>query len=114
VNGLDGISAQRLSDTIGAIYDCALDPQRWNDAIRRIVELCDSAAGGMCVHDLRNVEDVHLFEIGYTKEFSELIQTHYQQSPLQPPASCTKSVMSLPLQPYVPTTSGSRAVSIVM
>ena len=81
MNGLDGISAQRLSDTIGAIYDCALDPQRWIDAIRRIVELCDSAAGGMCVHDLRNVEDVHLFEIGYTKEFSQLVQKHYQQSP---------------------------------
>jgi DNA-binding CsgD family transcriptional regulator len=35
----------------------------------------------MCVHDLRNVEDVHLFEIGYTKEFSQLVQKHYQQSP---------------------------------
>ena len=63
------ISAQALSDTIGAIYDCALDPQRWTDAIRRLVELCESTAGGMCVHDLRNVEDVHLFEVGYTTEF---------------------------------------------
>ena len=75
------ISPQALSDTIGAIYDCALDPQRWMEAIRQLVELCESTAGGMCVHDLRNVEDVHLFEIGYTKEFSELIQKHYQQSP---------------------------------
>jgi DNA-binding CsgD family transcriptional regulator/PAS domain-containing protein len=78
---VDGISAEALSDTIGAIYDCALDPQRWSDAIRRIVDLCESTAGGMCVHDLRNVEDVHLFEIGYTEEFSQLVQKHYQQSP---------------------------------
>jgi len=78
---LNGVSAQALSDTIGAIYDCALDPHRWSDAIRRIGELCDSGAGGLCVHDLRNVEDVHLFEIGYTKEFSQLVQKHYQQSP---------------------------------
>jgi DNA-binding CsgD family transcriptional regulator/PAS domain-containing protein len=77
----DGVSAQALSDTIGAIYDCALDPQRWSDAIRQIVELCESTAGGLCVHDLRNVEDVHLFEIGYTKEFSQLVQKHYLQSP---------------------------------
>jgi hypothetical protein len=28
VIGLDGVSAQALSDTIGWIYDCALDPQR--------------------------------------------------------------------------------------
>lgn len=81
MNGLNGVSAQALSDTIGAIYDCALDPQRWSDAIRRIGELCESGAGGLCVHDLRNVEDVHLFEIGYTKEFSQLVQKHYQQSP---------------------------------
>ena len=81
MNELNGVSAQALSDTIGAIYDCALDPQSWNDAIRRIGELCDSGAGGLCVHDLRNVEDVHLFEIGYTKEFSQLVQKHYQQSP---------------------------------
>ena len=25
--GLDGVSAEALPDTIGAIYDCALDPQ---------------------------------------------------------------------------------------
>ena len=81
MNGLNGVSAQALSDTIGAIYDCALDPQGWHDAIRRIGDLCESGAGGMCVHDLRNVEDVHLFEIGYTKEFSQLVQKHYQQSP---------------------------------
>ena len=81
MNGLNGVSAQALSDTIGAIYDCALDPQSWRDAIRRIGDLCESGAGGMCVHDLRNVEDVHLFEIGYTKEFSQLVQKHYQQSP---------------------------------
>lgn len=81
MNGLNGVSAQALSDTIGVIYDCALDPQRWIDAIRHVGELCESGAGGMCVHDLRNVEDVHLFEIGYTKEFSQLVQKHYQQSP---------------------------------
>jgi DNA-binding CsgD family transcriptional regulator/PAS domain-containing protein len=81
MTAVEAISTQALSDTIGAIYDCALDPERWMDAIGRLVELCESTAGGMCVHDLRNVEDVHLFEIGYTKEFSQLVQRHYQQSP---------------------------------
>jgi DNA-binding CsgD family transcriptional regulator len=81
MNGLDGVSAEALSGTIGAIYDCALDPQRWNDAIRRIGELCDSEAGGICVHDLRNVENTQLFEVGYTSRFSQLLQEHYQESP---------------------------------
>jgi hypothetical protein len=31
VIGWDGISAQALSDTIGAIYDCTLDPQQRPD-----------------------------------------------------------------------------------
>jgi len=40
---LEGISAQALSDTIGAIYDCALDPDQRQDTIQQIVELCESS-----------------------------------------------------------------------
>ena len=80
--GLERVSAQALSDTIGAIYDCALDPQRWLDALRRIVDLMESAAGGLCVHDLRNTQNVHLFEVGYSKEFSDTFQLHYERSPI--------------------------------
>ena len=80
--GLEGISAQALSDTIGAIYDCALDPQRWFDAIRRIDALCDSKAGGICVHDLKNTHNTVLFEVGYSQEFSDTFQKHYEGSPL--------------------------------
>jgi DNA-binding CsgD family transcriptional regulator/PAS domain-containing protein len=36
----------------------------------------------MCVHDLRNTQDIHLFEVGYSKEFSEIFQRNYQQSPI--------------------------------
>jgi DNA-binding CsgD family transcriptional regulator/PAS domain-containing protein len=80
--GMEGISAQTLSDTIGAIYDCALDPERWRDTCRRMAELCESPAGGMCVHDMRNVQNDHLFEFGYQPEFFELLQKHYAQSPI--------------------------------
>lgn len=80
--GLEGVSAQALSDTIGAIYDCALDPQRWFEAIRRIDELCDSKAGGICVHDLKHVQNTMLFEVGYSKEFSHTFQKHYEGSPI--------------------------------
>jgi len=54
VTGLDGVSTQALSDTIGAIYDCALDPQKWSDTCRKIADLCESTAGGICVHDPRH------------------------------------------------------------
>ena len=44
---LEGVSAQAFSDAIGAIYDCALDPGKWPEAMRRITELTAGAAMGM-------------------------------------------------------------------
>ena len=69
--GLEGISAQALSETIGAIYDCALDPHLWPAACRQIADLCESTAGGICVHDLRHVQNDQLFVFGYQPEFLE-------------------------------------------
>jgi hypothetical protein len=43
VIGLDGVSAQALSDTIGAVYDCALDRQLRLATCRRIARLRESA-----------------------------------------------------------------------
>ena len=80
MKGLDGVSAQALSDTIGAIYDCALDPSRWKDAFRRIVQLCDSTAGGMCIHDFTNLQNDTLFEYGYPAEWSPQYQKLHLQS----------------------------------
>jgi DNA-binding CsgD family transcriptional regulator/PAS domain-containing protein len=80
--GLDGVSAQALSDTIGAIYDCALDPQRWPDTCRKIADLCESTGGGICVHDVRHVHNDQLFVFGYQAEFLEKLGSQYAQSPM--------------------------------
>lgn len=80
--GLDGVSAQALSDTIGAIYDCALDPHQWPDTCRKIADLCESTGGGICVHDMRQVQNDQLFVFGYQSEFLERLRTHYAQSPM--------------------------------
>jgi DNA-binding CsgD family transcriptional regulator/PAS domain-containing protein len=82
VIGLDGVSAQLLSDTIGLIYDCALDPQLWPDTCRRIADLCKSTAGGICVHDMRHVQNDQLFVFGYQPEFLERLGKHYAESPM--------------------------------
>jgi len=82
VIGLDGVSAQALSDTIGAIYDCALDPQRWPDTCRKIADLCESTAGGICVHDVRHAQNNQLFVFGYQPEFLEKLGSQYAQSPM--------------------------------
>jgi DNA-binding CsgD family transcriptional regulator/PAS domain-containing protein len=82
MNGLDGVSAQALSDTIGAIYDCALDPQQWPDVCRKIADLCESTGGGICVHDMRHVQNDQLFVFGYQPEFLEKLGSQYAQSPM--------------------------------
>ena len=82
MTGLDGISAQELSELIGAIYDCALDPQRWTDTCQKIAARCESAAGGICVHDLRQGENDQLFVFGYSAQFLQTLGEHYAQSPM--------------------------------
>lgn len=79
---LDGVSAQALSDTIGAIYDCALDPHQWPHVCRSIADLCESTAGGICVHDMRHVQNDQLFVFGYQPEFLEKLGKNYAQSPM--------------------------------
>ena len=80
--GLEGVSAQELSDTIGAIYDCALDPQLWPETCRKIADLCESTGGGICVHDMRHVQNDQLFVFGYQPEFLEKLGSQYAQSPM--------------------------------
>lgn len=80
--GLDGVSASALSDTIGAIYDCALDPHRWPDTCRKIADLCESTGGGICVHDMRHVQNDQFFVFGYQSEFLEKLGSHYAESPM--------------------------------
>lgn len=80
--GLDGVSASALSDTIGAIYDCALDPHRWPDTCRKIADLCESTGGGICVHDMRHVQNDQFFVFGYQPEFLEKLGSHYAESPM--------------------------------
>jgi len=82
VIGLDGVSAQALSDTIGAIYDCALDPQLWAATCRKIADLCKSTAGGICVHDMRHVQNDQLFVFGYEPEFLEKLGKNYAHTPM--------------------------------
>ncbi|HWE20387.1 MAG TPA: LuxR C-terminal-related transcriptional regulator [Hyphomicrobiaceae bacterium] len=65
---ISGISAQALSDAIGAIYDCALEPDHWPEAMRRITELTGSVAMGMGIIDHKHKQNVRLYDYGYSEE----------------------------------------------
>ncbi|MEX2201971.1 MAG: helix-turn-helix transcriptional regulator [Dongiaceae bacterium] len=86
-----GISAQALSDTIGAIYDCALDPEYWPGALARMGQLSESPSGGICIHDLAARQEFRLFEFGYPNGFTERYEEYSPESPFALAAS-TQSV----------------------
>jgi hypothetical protein len=45
------IAVAEFSHTVGLIYDCALDPRRWPEAIREICQMTNCAAGLIGIHD---------------------------------------------------------------
>lgn len=53
-----------LSDLIGQIYDCALDPERWSDVIGRMACAVDAAAGMVALHDLQANRGIRTFSSG--------------------------------------------------
>jgi DNA-binding CsgD family transcriptional regulator/PAS domain-containing protein len=78
----DGAFVRELSDVIGAIYDCALDPQLWPDACRAVAALCESSAGGICIHDLHHLRNDQLFVFGYPVQFLQALEARYAGSPM--------------------------------
>jgi DNA-binding CsgD family transcriptional regulator/PAS domain-containing protein len=63
-----GISAQALSDAVGAIYDCALEPDHWPKAMQRVAELTESAGMGIGIVDHKHQHNVRLYDYGYSEE----------------------------------------------
>src|SRR5689334_7616935 len=77
MTGLKGASAKALSETIGAIYDCAVHPDHWPEALRQIVELTASAAGGMGIVDHQRKHSVRLYDYGYQEDDLRLYHEKY-------------------------------------
>lgn len=47
------LSQRRLSELIGEIYDCALDPGRWEPTLAEVAETFDCAVVSLTLNDLR-------------------------------------------------------------
>lgn len=82
MTGLEAISAAGLSELIGAIYDCSLDPQRWAATCAMIAERCDSVGGGICVHDVTQNQNDQLYVFGYEPGFLQKLGAHYAETPM--------------------------------
>ena len=59
---------EAFSKVVEAIYDCALDPNRWHDTVPLIAELFQSQRCVFGVHDYANDSNELAFQLGYEDE----------------------------------------------
>jgi hypothetical protein len=52
----EAVSPQVMSELIGSIYDCALDPSRWEQTLSNVMDALDCHALALHLTDLRHQE----------------------------------------------------------
>jgi DNA-binding CsgD family transcriptional regulator/PAS domain-containing protein len=95
--------ADRLSDLIGAIYDCAVAPDRWPDALRQLCEALDGVASQLYLLDLETGH--HSFATGWGEppEATRALVERYQgpSSDWQRQALAARPADADPDEPFV-------------
>jgi DNA-binding CsgD family transcriptional regulator len=71
------VPLESFSKVVEAIYDCALDPSRWQDTLRMIADLCQSQVCHFNVHDYVNGRTELIVGLGYSEEFVRLHEEKY-------------------------------------
>jgi DNA-binding CsgD family transcriptional regulator/PAS domain-containing protein len=58
---------QLLSELIGVVYDAAIDPSRWEDAIERVAQFVGGAGGGLFCKDVGAHHATQPYSFGYQR-----------------------------------------------
>jgi len=82
----DLISAPALSSVIGAIYDCALEPEHWLATMKLIAAVCHSPMGTLGIIDARDGSFRGVYDHGTSDAFVELYPKYSGLNPLFPAA----------------------------
>ncbi|MGG5820056.1 helix-turn-helix transcriptional regulator [Falsiroseomonas sp. HW251] len=97
------LPAQQFSALIGAIYDCAMAPERWPDALRQVCEALDCVASQLYLLDLETGR--HSFATGWGEppEATRLLVERYQgpSSDWQRQALAARPADADPDEPFV-------------
>jgi DNA-binding CsgD family transcriptional regulator len=100
---MGGLSTEDVSDLIGRIYDCAVAPDHWPDALRRVCEALDCVASQLYLLDLDTGR--HSFATGWGEppEATRLLVERYQgpSSDWQRQALATRPADADPDEPFV-------------
>lgn len=63
---------ERLSEILGSVYDCALQPHEWSRTLPLISAFGESAASSMVVRDRHSADRMNVFEHGADQSFLRL------------------------------------------
>jgi hypothetical protein len=75
-------------DLIAAIYDAIIDPSRWEEVVKRIVEATKSVSGGFFIQErgAAQLSAMHNVDPFYAKAF---VETWHKDNPLAAVAATT-------------------------
>jgi DNA-binding CsgD family transcriptional regulator/PAS domain-containing protein len=81
------VPLETFSKVVEAIYDCALDPNRWPNAISLLSELLQSQRCALAVHNHANHRDDLAFQLGIENDdyWRQLQETYSRINPLFTP-----------------------------
>ena len=68
------IPLETFSKAVEAIYDCALDPTRWQDTISVVAELLQSQRCALVVYDYPSGHSKLAFQIGYAENTGDFMK----------------------------------------
>jgi len=71
------MSLATFSKVVELIYDCALDPARWQELLDTLVEISKSRSGVLGVNDLRNRRTELAFLNGINEHYQQLAEEKY-------------------------------------
>jgi hypothetical protein len=83
-------SVEAFSAAVAAIYDCALNPDAWQQALRRVGELIDSPCLCLSITDYAQQSVAYCVNHGYDPLSEGLFREVRRQSPLQPGALASR------------------------
>lgn len=81
----DPVQLKRFSAVVEAIYDCALDAQKWRQALPQIADLLESQSSTFAIHDMARSEGQRFFDYGIPEaEVRRYFETYAALNPLIP------------------------------
>jgi len=72
-----GVPLEAFSKVVEAIYDCTLDPSRWQETVGMIAELCRSHYAFLGIIDSKTGRNELTFHVGYDDYYRRLYEDTY-------------------------------------